>query len=891
VIATLAAMLIVKLREHAFMMADHEQRRLAAILADQAERSLQAVELVETTLLDRPRNDGAWLPESFREYMSGAAIHDELRSRGGALPQLDSITVTDDRGDLINTSREQPGPAINVGDRDFFQALTSDPALTMFVSAPMANRTNGKITVFIARKASGPDGRFLGLILASLNLPYLEGLYQTVSLGPETAIALRRLDGTVLARYPHVEPGGPHLDGPPVTSISGTIFRQVSPVDGRDRLIAEVPLAHFPVVVGVTNTIDAILADWREQATYLAGAAIVLEVMVVGFVLLTARRMRGARQLHEARAARAEAEAARTSAEAELAVARVRARADQELQAQNVLFAAALSNMSQALFMFDQTDRVIVVNDRVTQIFGLPAGSVQTGMTIEEIFGLLVEHSNVSPADVRKMRDNTPRLKQAATRRYYPRELSDGRTLAVNFAPMENGSWLLTLEDITERCEAEAKIAHMAHHDALTELPNRVLFQTRLREATARGRRDEKSAVLYLDLDHFKDVNDTLGHPIGDALLCAVTKLLRQEVRETDTIARLGGDEFAIVQSGVNQPHAARALAERLIEALHAPLEVAGHQVLIGTSIGIAIVPTDGDDADEVMKNADLALYSAKADGRSRYRFFAPGMDALMQARRRLELDLRKAVTERELELFYQPLMNIKTGSITGFEALVRWHHPERGEIIPSDFIPLAEETGLIVPLGQWALRRACLDAADWPSDIKVAVNVSVIQFESGTLVHDVAAALRSSGLDPSRLELEITESVMLNDTEATLVILYRLRDLGVGISMDDFGTGYSSLSYLRRFPFSKVKIDRSFVADLGRDGGSDAIVVAVTELCESLGMATLAEGVETEEQLRHLRAGNCGEAQGYLFSPARPASEVAEMCRRLGQPELQVAE
>jgi EAL domain-containing protein (putative c-di-GMP-specific phosphodiesterase class I) len=287
------------------------------------------------------------------------------------------------------------------------------------------------------------------------------------------------------------------------------------------------------------------------------------------------------------------------------------------------------------------------------------------------------------------------------------------------------------------------------------------------------------------------------------------------------------------------------------------------------------------------MKNADLALYSAKSSGRGRDCFFEPGMDALMQARRSLEMDLRKALMKGEFELYYQPLMNIKSASITGFEALLRWWHPERGLVQPLDFIPLAEEIGLIVPLGAWALRRACLDATTWPHDMKVAVNVSVIQFESGTLVESVAAALRESGLDPARLELEIVESVMLNDTEATLAILYQLRDLGVGVAMDDFGTGYSSLSYLRRFPFGKVKIDRSFIADLGKDGGGDAIVTAVTDLCETLGMSTLAEGVETEEQLRLLRAGHCSEAQGYLFSPPRPASEVAALCAKLSRRPL----
>jgi len=324
--------------------------------------------------------------------------------------------------------------------------------------------------------------------------------------------------------------------------------------------------------------------------------------------------------------------------------------------------------------------------------------------------------------------------------------------------------------------------------------------------------------------------------------------------------------------------------AERLIEAIAMPYDLSGHHVTIGTSIGIAVFPGDGESPDELLKNADMALYSAKAEGRGRYRFFEPEMDALMQARRTLELDLRKALLAEEFEVWYQPLMNIKSGMVSGFEALLRWRHSARGQVTPAEFIPLAEDIGLIIPLGRWVLFQACSDAAGWPGNMKVAVNVSVVQFGSHTLVEDVAAALAASGLDPDRLELEITETVMLDDTDAILVILHQLRDLGVGIAMDDFGTGYSSLSYLRRFPFSKVKIDRSFIEGLGNGGDCDAIVKAVTELCETLGMATVAEGVETEEQLQQLRAGNCGEAQGYLFSKPRPAAEVASMCRRLNQ-------
>jgi len=560
----------------------------------------------------------------------------------------------------------------------------------------------------------------------------------------------------------------------------------------------------------------------------------------------------------------------------------------QELGTQNLRFSAALSNMSQALCMFDATDTLVVANSRLAELFKIDPARICRGMTARMILTDAVNVGTLNQSDVEVMLSRTTALQAAGAPAGHLRTLADGRTVAVNFVPVQGDGWLLTLEDISERKLAEARITHMAHHDALTGLPNRVQFHECLSVAVARGRRGEPSAVLFLDLDHFKAVNDTFGHLVGDALLQEVSERLRGEVREIDMVARLGGDEFAIVQGTVDQPQAATALAKRLIEALCLPYNISGHHVTIGTSIGIAVLPGDGADPEQLLKNADMALYGAKADGRGSFRFFEPHMHALMQTRRTLEIDLRKALSAGEFAVYYQPLMNIRTRTINGFEALVRWNHPERGLVPPSEFVPLAEEIGLIVPLGKWVLREACLDAASWPGDIKVAVNVSVIQFSSRTLVDDVAAALAESRLAPGRLDLEITETVMLDDTEGILVILHQLRDLGVGIAMDDFGTGYSSLSYLRRFPFSKVKIDRSFVEGLGRGAECDAIVTAVIDLCETLGMTTVAEGVETEAQLQLLRMGNCGEAQGYLFSQPRPASEVLAMCRRLQhQPEM----
>ena len=439
---------------------------------------------------------------------------------------------------------------------------------------------------------------------------------------------------------------------------------------------------------------------------------------------------------------------------------------------------------------------------------------------------------------------------------------------------------LVAMVDVTERKQAEARIAFMARHDNLTGLPNRVLFHEHLDAALGRVRdRGGLLAVHCLDLDHFKSVNDSLGHPVGDDLLRVVAERLKGNLKDGDLVARLGGDEFAVIQMNISHPDEASNLAARVIRAVSAIYDIQGHEVVIGASIGIALAPGDGDAPDILLRNADMALYRAKADGRGMSHFFEPEMDRRIQARRALELDLRKAFANGEFDLHYQPLVNLQTGRTSGFEALLRWHHPERGMVPPAEFIALAEEIGLIGSLGEWVLRHACAEAARWPGDLKVAVNLSPVQFRNGAVVPAVMSALAHSGLAPQRLELEITESVLLDETEANLAILYQLREIGARISMDDFGTGYSSLSYLRSFPFDKIKIDRSFVRDLAERPDCAAIIRAVAGLGASLGIATTAEGVETSEQLDRLRAEGCTEAQGFLFSKPRPAAEITTCC------------
>jgi diguanylate cyclase (GGDEF)-like protein len=415
----------------------------------------------------------------------------------------------------------------------------------------------------------------------------------------------------------------------------------------------------------------------------------------------------------------------------------------------------------------------------------------------------------------------------------------------------------------------------MAHHDALTELANRVLLNERLENALGR---DEMIAVHHLDLDQFKAVNDTFGHHAGDKLLKTVAERLGGLVRDTDTIARMGGDEFVIVQAPIADPADATSLAQRVIRLLSEPYDIDGHQAVIGASVGISVGPGDGMSPDKLLRNADLALYRAKGDGRGTFRFFEPVMDLQMQTRRVMEQDLRKALPAGEFELHYQPVVNLASKEISGFEALIRWNHPSKGMISPASFIPLAEEIGFIVPMGEWVIKQACATAAQWPDNLHIAVNISAVQFRNPGLMQVITGALAASGLNPARLEIEITETVLLHNKEATLALLHQLRALGIRIAMDDFGTGYSSLTYLQSFPFDKIKIDRSFVKDITENSGSLNIVRAVAALANGMGMTATAEGVETTEQLERISSEGCTEMQGFLFSRPLPAREIERL-------------
>jgi diguanylate cyclase (GGDEF)-like protein len=548
---------------------------------------------------------------------------------------------------------------------------------------------------------------------------------------------------------------------------------------------------------------------------------------------------------------------------------------EETLRVRNFQFDTAINNMSQGLCFFDSDHRLIVCNDRFVEMYDIAPERVSPGMSLIEIVDLRFEAGSF-PAMTRDeylhWRTNVAVSNEAKDSIV---ELMNGRTFKIRHRPMAGGGWVATHEDITEQRQSEVKIEYMAHHDALTDLANRVLLNDRLEHALARVQHGEMVAVHHLDLDQFKAVNDTFGHPCGDKLLRTVAERLRGLVGEADTIARMGGDEFVIVQATIADPADATALAQAVIEALSEPYDIDGQQAVIGVSIGISVGPGDGSNPDKLLRNADLALYRAKSDGRGTFRFFEPVMDLQMQTRRVLEQDLRKALPSGEFELYYQPVVNLASKEISGFEALIRWNHPSKGMISPADFIPLAEEIGFIVPMGEWVIRQACATAAQWPDNLHVAVNISAIQFRSPGLMQVIVSALAASGLAPTRLEIEITESVLLHNKEATLAVLHQLRALGIRIAMDDFGTGYSSLTYLQSFPFDKIKIDRSFVKNITENSSSLNIVRAVAALANGMGMTATAEGVETAEQLHSIASEGCTEMQGFLFSRPLPAAEI----------------
>jgi diguanylate cyclase (GGDEF)-like protein len=549
-----------------------------------------------------------------------------------------------------------------------------------------------------------------------------------------------------------------------------------------------------------------------------------------------------------------------------------------ELARINLRFDAALSHMTQGLSMFDEHKRLVVWNKRFAELYDVPEKFLKVGTTYEDIiadrFARGVTKADTSPEAIKA---KITELSSLARDSHRVDELADGRFLLLSRQPMPGGGWLAIVEDITERKRAEAEIIHLARHDVLTGLANRAEFNEKLEEAGKRLKRGgDAITVMMLDLDRFKAVNDMFGHPAGDELLVEVGRRLKSTLRETDLLARLGGDEFAIIQEGgATQHEGAIALALRINNAIAEPFDLGGFEVNVGTSIGIAMAPEHGIEPEGLLKSADLALYAAKAQGRSDYRIYQPGMLESATSQQSAEGELRDAIAHEQFELHYQPVVDVKTRQICGVEALIRWRHPVKGLVEPDQFIPLAESSGLIVPIGEWILQRACNDAAQWPSHIRLAINISAVQFKRGNLFEVILCALVESGLDPERLELEITETSLLENQEAHLTTIRQLKNLGISLALDDFGTGYSSVTYLTTFPFDKIKIDRTFTHGVLERRDYAAVVSSVLALAQGLDKVTTVEGIETEEQFEYMRVAGVDLAQGHLFSQAVPASEL----------------
>ena len=541
----------------------------------------------------------------------------------------------------------------------------------------------------------------------------------------------------------------------------------------------------------------------------------------------------------------------------------------------------ALANMSQGLSLFDAEEKLVLSNPRLHEIFDIAPVTLRPGVTLIDILRVVHAAPGMPPEEAaerarRAREDILSGLAEGGS--ITVRELVwRGRVIQVSHRALPGGGFVSTVDDVTERRAIEDRIAHLAHHDTLTALPNRVTFRARLEGVLNGGDDAAPCAVLYVDLDRFKPVNDTLGHQIGDLVLQAAAERIQAGLHATDVVARLGGDEFAILIGHCHDLQAVSALAERLIHDISSPITIDGLQVLIGASIGIAYAPQHGRDPDLLLRNADLALYRAKSAGRGCHRAYEPGMEKVEQARREFESDLRAALAGQQFALHYQPIVDTCRNLITGFEALLRWESPTRGRVSPAEFIPFAEEIGFMPELGRWVLEAACFEAAGWPYDLKVSVNLSPKQFRQADLLEHIAATLEKTGLSAHRLELEVTETAMIDDIRSTTDILGKLRALGIQIAMDDFGTGYSSLSFLRTLPFTRIKIDRSFVQDVESKPEALAIIRAVSLLCESLGVSATAEGVETERQAEILRAEGCPELQGFLISRPCPASEVPD--------------
>ncbi len=985
---TLGTMMMVgEFRERAIANSERELQNAVLLLTRHFDQQFEDTEIIAGDIVAQMKVADMTSPEAFREKMATADAHRMLKSKVSVLTYIGDVLIFDADGRLINSSGDWPVPAADISGRAYFHEFKSNPQAESVLTEPVLSVFTHGWTTVIAHRLSGADGVFLGVMARRIDPATYEKFFASVTLGPGSAISMFHGDGTMLARYPHVEKmiGRKFRSAPLMQAVLDRgglqTLRVKSPVDHLDRLGAAAMLTRFPIVVVATNSINSALSDWKAQTRFLVIAA-ALSASVIAFILFMIVRQ----------------------------INRQNADARRQLAAEKQRLDTALNNMTQGLLLYDSSARIVTFNQRYIDMYNLSTDVVKPGLHYYD----LIQHRKDTGSyngDVRAFCDPIMRNISQGKANSIIMETPDGKSYLIINKPLATGGWVATIEDITDRRkleqerdrdraflreiidhiptqitvkdtqnsryvlvnsvaeeqfgraaedivgktphdlfakhlaeriiaddalslqssgtvfiddhrwetrtqgsriitskrlairdkegsaryilnvvedvtdrrDADEKIAHLAHYDSLTDLPNRVLFRERIERELKKAAEGHQFALFYIDIDEFKGINDSLGHHVGDELLKTVASRIRGCLKEGDLIARLGGDEFAVVQTAIGSADEAADLIARIHAAIRQPYQCLGHHLSTDASIGIALAPQDGVDHDQLIKNADLAMYAAKSSGRRTHRFFEPAMDASAKARLMMEQDLRQTLAHGGFDLHYQPLVHLGRNEVSGCEALLRWRHPERGMVSPAEFIPVAEDTGLINEIGDWVLRTACAEAATWPEHIRLAVNVSPVQLKNQTLALQIAGALAASGLKPGRLEIEITEAVLIRDDEAALAILHQLRDIGVRIALDDFGTGFSSLSYLKRFPFDKIKIDRCFVSDISEVDASSSIVQAVVNIATALNMTTTAEGVETEAQRELLRKLGCTEMQGYLFSAAKPAAEVKRLFAMAG--------
>jgi diguanylate cyclase (GGDEF)-like protein len=845
-----------QLRNDAIRAAIADSGNIAAVLAGQLSRSLQSIDSVLLEIEDRGKDSNADSGRFFdvRSDFDRKAVRKTLVAFRNRLPQVFNIAIADEHGQVLVSTAAWPTPSVNVSDRDYFNDARTRTDGALSTSVPIDNRIDGTRTIVFARRLEAPNGDFAGIIYASVNSKYFEDTYISTQSVHGLIFTLVRQDGTILFRHPDArDSAGRKLSEKQAwfNSITKGVdgFRIVGQSDGQVRFVSVRPVPSYPLFVNISVTESQVLAGWfRRSATIGLGSTALLLCSL--YLLIAIKRQ--VRDLSDSEAS---------------------------LTQKSQQLDAALNNMPQGLAMFDRQQQLVVCNRQYTEMYGLPPERTRPGTPLRTI----LEACAAPGSDAARSSFVADHLERASLRESFCAvdEVADGRVFSISHQLMDNGGWVAIHQDITLQKRVEAELAHMARYDPLTGLANRAVFLAETNAALERARQSGGHfSLLMLDLDQFKAVNDSLGHAAGDALLLGVAQRLRRIMPDVDHAARFGGDEFALLHivGKDRQDHRAEtaALADRLLQAVTEPYDLGGRKVFVGMSIGITSAPDDGRSADALIRNADLALYQAKTEGRNRHCFFEASMERRARERRDLEDDMRKAIAREEFELHYQTIVDIESGECRGAEALVRWRHPDRGLIPPDQFIALAERSGLIVPLGEWILRRACADAARWAPHLKVAVNLSPVQFKESSLLDMLRSVLRETGLAATRLELEITETVLIEKNEANLAVLQQLKSLGAAVVLDDFGIGYSSLRYLQIFPIDKIKIDKSFIQSMPGHHDSMAIVCAIAGLARSLDIETTAEGVETAEQLALLRGVGCQLAQGYLFSRPVPASMLS---------------